>query len=150
MLSPSQEREHQRHVDDVLDYMRRLKVSPTDLISFGGEDLSLSDPARCGKARAVERTWALMASLGVRHSDLAPEGVTNPGFLVPRPRHRKSNLKQQQNQRVDPLGTGNTNTSNINELAVSVDFGGSQITGNDVDPEASAEKMKARFAALDK
>jgi hypothetical protein len=75
MLSPSQERDREQRIEEVAAYMRRLKLSIADLDEVGGEDLRARDPARVGKARAVERTWALMARLDVRHVDLVASGV---------------------------------------------------------------------------
>jgi hypothetical protein len=93
MLSPSQERDREQRIEEVAAYMRRLKLSIADLDEVGGEDLRARDPARVGKARAVERTWALMARLDVRHVDLVASGVCVYDFRARRPRHRKSSLK---------------------------------------------------------
>jgi hypothetical protein len=56
--------------------MRRAKLSAADLLGIGGADLKSPDPSRAEKARAVERTWALMASLHVMHADLADAGMS--------------------------------------------------------------------------
>jgi hypothetical protein len=68
MLSPTQMREHAPKVDEVLEYMRRRKLSRADLIEIGGEDLRSSHCVE--KARCVANTWALIARLGVAHVDI--------------------------------------------------------------------------------
>jgi hypothetical protein len=53
----------------VYEFMERHRLTVADLTEYGGEDLRI--PRRKAKARQVERCWELMASLGVKHADLA-------------------------------------------------------------------------------
>jgi hypothetical protein len=55
-------------VAQVVEYMRKRKVALGDLVRYGGDDFKSSEHA--GKARSVEKVWALMAELGVEHIDL--------------------------------------------------------------------------------
>ena len=67
-------------VAEVADFMRKKKLTLDDLTNIGGEDLKSSDKGRAGKARCVEKTWELMARLGVKfadieHSESAPQPI---------------------------------------------------------------------------
>ena len=53
-------------VGQVRDLMRRRKIALEDLTSIGGAE-SKNPPENY---RAVEKIWALMARLGVKHADL--------------------------------------------------------------------------------
>jgi hypothetical protein len=55
-------------VAQVAEFMRKRKIALSDLVRFGGKDLRSSTKARC-----VEKTWALMAQLGVEYADVAGE-----------------------------------------------------------------------------
>jgi hypothetical protein len=70
MMTHTQQVEHDTRVAKATAYMRRHKVSAADLTEIGGAGLKSSDASRAAKARAVGRTWALMASLHVAHADL--------------------------------------------------------------------------------
>lgn len=71
MLSPSQERDLTQRIGQVREFMRTRRLQPTDLIAYGGEDQRAGIPEdRRRRAFGVERTWELMASLGVRYLDL--------------------------------------------------------------------------------
>jgi hypothetical protein len=81
MLSPSQERDLAQRIEQVRDYMRARRLKPADLVECGGEDQRAGIPEeRRRRAFGVERTWELMASLGVRHCDL--ENVQKPKSLI--------------------------------------------------------------------
>jgi hypothetical protein len=102
MKTAAQMREHAQNVEQVLEHMRRLRLSPDDLVNYGGEDLRSRDPVRSGKARCVEKAWALMARLGVKHIDLETAisrgAAPIPGVVVSRRPGRRSIRKQTQNQ----------------------------------------------------
>jgi len=70
MRSAAQIREHAHAVEQVREYMRRHRLSLADLTEMGGEDLRSTNPKRRRKALHVEKCWALMARLHVRHVDL--------------------------------------------------------------------------------
>jgi hypothetical protein len=57
-------------VDQVLEYMRKSRVSFADLIGVGGEDLKSANSIRREKAKRVENTWSLMARHGLVFADL--------------------------------------------------------------------------------
>ena len=57
-------------VAEVLEFMRKRRLKLNDLIDIGGEDLRSPDKGRAGKARCVEKTWELMARLGVKYADI--------------------------------------------------------------------------------
>jgi hypothetical protein len=103
MMTAAEMREHAQNVERVFGHICRLRLSPDDLTGYDGEDLRSRDPARSGKARCVEKTWALMARLGVKHIDLETaisRGVapTIPGGAPSRRRGRRSIKKRPQNQ----------------------------------------------------
>ena len=52
-----------RDVIEILEVMRRRRLSMDDLINIGGEDLS-------PKVRQVENVWGMMAARGVVFGDL--------------------------------------------------------------------------------
>jgi hypothetical protein len=95
-----QARQQAQAVEQVLELMRRLQVTPDDLVEFGGQDLPPKRSAppspgtpegrRAEKAHRVERCWALMARLGVTHAALAPDWtprtVSLPGLRARRRR----------------------------------------------------------------
>ena len=54
----------------VSEFMRKRKITLDDLANFGGKDLKSSDTSRVEKARHVEKTWALMARLGLWYADM--------------------------------------------------------------------------------
>jgi hypothetical protein len=70
MMTITERFELDARIAKVVDYMRRAKLSVADLTEIGGADLKSPDPSRAEKARAVGRTWTLMASLHVAHTDL--------------------------------------------------------------------------------
>jgi hypothetical protein len=70
MITLSQQREREEHVEQVREFMGRRDLSLDDLIDIGGEDLRSLDPGLAGKARCVERCWELMAKHAVKHLDL--------------------------------------------------------------------------------
>jgi hypothetical protein len=125
--SPAQIREHTQAVAEVREYMRQRRLAVADLVEIGGEDLRSSNPALAGKARLVERCWALMARLGVKHVDLestspgefATTAVSEAASGARRRRGGKSTRKSKQNQHVDYKQPTITNLSEINGLAVS-------------------------------
>ena len=55
-------------VTQVLEFMRKHRLSAVNLVEIGGEDLKIV--SRRKKARAVEECWALMARLGLKYADL--------------------------------------------------------------------------------
>jgi hypothetical protein len=59
--------EHARAVREVLALLDRYGLTPEDLIEIGGEDFR--SPRRREVARRVENCWALMARLGVKHTE---------------------------------------------------------------------------------
>jgi hypothetical protein len=117
------QREHDAHVEDVRDFVRRMKLDCGDLIGIGGDDLASANPARAGKARAVERCWALMARLGVKHIDLAcdwrPRVRQSPDIRLSTRRHRHPIEKREQIQRFDAPKPVESIPNKINDLAIS-------------------------------
>jgi hypothetical protein len=129
-ITPS---ERESNVAEMCEFMRLKKLTPDDLIWIGGEDLRSPDPQRAGKARCVEKCWSLMARLGVKHVDLPEMAGQSTDHLAPRRRHRKSNLKHQQNQRVDVKEAPSTKSSKINDLAVSAAVGDPELNLGDIE-----------------
>lgn len=122
------EREHARMIAQIREYMRQKKLTPDDLIEIGGEDLRSVDPARAGKARCVEKCWALMARSGVKHIDLAPDwaptAVSVPTPAARRRRNGKPTQKPEQNQEHDLPEAAHNKPNEINDLAIRGAFGG--------------------------
>jgi hypothetical protein len=91
-------------VTQVFDFMRKQRVTLAVLDQVGGEDLDSSDFRKVERARRVERTWSLMAGLGVAFADLEraepsrrPRGggvfseiIENKGLFDHGPRKAKS------------------------------------------------------------
>jgi hypothetical protein len=127
MQTAAQTREHQQHIDQVCDFMRRHRLSLDDLIDIGGEDLCSSDPGRTGKARCVEKCWGLMARLGVKPIDLQDTAGQSPDSSARRQRHRKPIEKHQQNQCVEPKQLVGAKSFKINDLAISGPVGDPQL-----------------------
>jgi hypothetical protein len=57
-------------VAEVLSFMAKRGLTLVDLIEVGGEDLKSSDPKKSEKAKSGEKSWGLMAKLGVKYVDL--------------------------------------------------------------------------------
>lgn len=57
-------------LDDVREFMRKNKLTPDDLINYGGGELYSAKREIADKARKVSRCWELMARFGVRHANL--------------------------------------------------------------------------------
>jgi hypothetical protein len=57
-------------VVEIFDFMRKRGLCLDALIEVGGQDLSSSNPKQVAKAHCVEKTWALMARLSVKFTDL--------------------------------------------------------------------------------
>jgi hypothetical protein len=55
-------------VTQVLEFMRKHRLSAADLVEIGGEDLR--SPRTRAKARDVELCWELIARLGLKYADL--------------------------------------------------------------------------------
>jgi hypothetical protein len=154
MLSPSQERELEQRVAQVRDYMRTRRLKPTDLVELGGEDQRTDNaPEQRRRAFGVERTWELMAHLGVRHSDLeralphefCPPAVAEADFRV---RRRRSKTQVIAIIEEPPHGAG-VNSSMIPvgaEVGTPAEKAAFGVSNAD-DAEIAAERMKARFAA---
>jgi hypothetical protein len=66
---------------EIIEVMRRYRITLDDLIQIGGEDFSSSSLKRIEKARRVEKCWSLMARLSVNFADLEdappPQHPTN-------------------------------------------------------------------------
>src|SRR5262245_2360037 len=111
-------------IEQVLALMSRLKISLENLVEVGGEDLKSSDPGRAGKARCVERGWALMARLGVKHSGLesalsrefSAAAVPEPAIRPRRRRGRTPIQKTTQNQGVNKNQAPLTKPNEIRDL----------------------------------
>jgi hypothetical protein len=69
MFGPA--KQQRQAIIQVLAYMRQHGLALGDLTALGGEDLRASNPTRVEKARRVEKTWALMARLGIVYAVLA-------------------------------------------------------------------------------
>jgi hypothetical protein len=65
-------------IAQVFDEMKKGRITFGDLIEVGGEDLNLSDFRKVEKARRVEKTWSLMAKLGVKYADLEQAAGPTP------------------------------------------------------------------------
>jgi hypothetical protein len=74
------DRDSLRAVAQVYEYMRQHRLSLSDLTDIGGEDLR--SPKRRLKALHVEKCWALMARLHVRHVDLEAGGEAMRAILI--------------------------------------------------------------------
>jgi hypothetical protein len=70
MLTASQEREQNAAAAEVFARMRKNKLTLADLTDIGGEDLKSPEPKLVEKARAVGRTWALIARIGLTYVEL--------------------------------------------------------------------------------
>jgi hypothetical protein len=64
-MSSARDRERAAKIAEVLAFAGRHRVSLDDLVNVGGEDLKASNAARAEKARRVDKTWSLMARLGI-------------------------------------------------------------------------------------
>jgi hypothetical protein len=87
-------------VQQVREFLDRYRLTPQDLIDIGGEDLRPGSKLR-GKAHSVEKCWALMARLGVKHADIRtdePTPVPRPEKTARRRRHSEQWQKSEQNQ----------------------------------------------------
>jgi hypothetical protein len=138
MRSASQEREHAQAVDHVREFMRRHRLSLDDLVEIGGQDFHSPDSKRVEKARRVERCWALMAQLGVKHTDLshdwAPTAVPMPGMRRRRRRGEGAIL-----QATEIAGVSATRLeANSSMKSMPPDFGGPQLNLGDMDDAVAA------------
>ena len=61
-------REKAQAIEQVSAHIRRAHLSLDGLVEYGGQDLN--NPRRAAKAKRVEKAWALMAGLKVKHTDL--------------------------------------------------------------------------------
>jgi hypothetical protein len=86
MRSAAELRQHEQVIAQVLDYMRRHKLTADDLVEVGGEDLRSRSQRIRRKVLHVEKCWALMARHGVKHTDLAPKAAR-------RRRHRRPSIE---------------------------------------------------------
>jgi len=121
MRSAAQIREHAHAVEQVREYMRRHRLSLADLTEMGGEDLRSANPKRRRKALHVEKCWALMARLHVRHVDL--ESASVPDFRPRRRRHRAVSAQAIENTQSSPFETPLCAPNEINDLANSTAVG---------------------------
>jgi hypothetical protein len=75
-------------IAEISGFMSKHHLDLDDLIHIGGEDLNSPDPRVAEKARRVEKTWALMARLGIKFTDLAQSTAqyppSRPGMRVAR------------------------------------------------------------------
>jgi hypothetical protein len=121
----AQIREHTQAVAEVREYMRRSRLTLEDLVEIGGEDLRARDPKRRRKALHVEKCWALMARLHIKHIDLelprefAGLAVPEPDFRPRRRRHRTASAQTIENTDNSPSESRVTEPNEINGLAVS-------------------------------
>jgi hypothetical protein len=101
MLMLTQQRERASAVEQVLDYMRRRRLTIDDLVEIGGKDLRSRSPRLRRKVLHVEKCWALMAHHGVKHADLAPDwastAVSMPAPAARRRRHRRPSVQAIEN-----------------------------------------------------
>jgi hypothetical protein len=84
MLTLTQQRARAAAAEQVFALLHRYRLTVEELTEIGGADLKSPDPARAGKARCVEKAWALMARLGVKHVDierLLASGVPRGGVV---------------------------------------------------------------------
>jgi hypothetical protein len=132
--------------------MRARRLKPADLVEYGGEDQRAGIPEeRRRRAFGVERTWELMASLGVRHRDLENAFPREFCASAVSADDIRARIRSSKTQVIDfikePLPAGEANSSMISMGAkVGVpDFG----VSNADPPEVAAERMKAWFAAMD-
>jgi hypothetical protein len=132
MRTAAEERAYAANVEQVCEHMRRLRLSLNDLVDFGGEDLRSPDPHRAGKARSVEKTWALMARLSVQHVDLDDPALPLPVSKPPRRRHRKPAEKHQPYQRFGENQPSDTKLNEINDLSVCAAVGVSEASLGDI------------------
>ena len=72
-------------VVEIFDLMRKRGLVLDDLVEIGGQDLASSNPKQVAKARSVEKTWALMARLAVKFTDLEQA----PGQPTTKPARRR-------------------------------------------------------------
>jgi hypothetical protein len=132
-------RERACNVDHVLELVRRLGLSPADLTAYGAEDLRSANPARAGKARCVEKCWALMARLGVKYIDLPDTAGQSPDKPPSRRPGRRSAEKPQQYQEYDGKLAAAANSCEINDLTKSDRVG-------DLEAKYATEAIIARSA----
>jgi hypothetical protein len=105
--------------------MRKHRLSLADLIDIGGEDLRSADPKRRRKALHVEKCWALMARLQVKHIDLetmlprefAPAAVPEPTLRPRRQRHRGVVTQAIDDEGNSSSATTSIDSNEINDLA---------------------------------
>jgi hypothetical protein len=71
MISLSDQRRREQSVNGVFVFMRQRRLDLNDLTELGGAELKSANPTIRAKANHVEKTWALMAQLSLRFSDLA-------------------------------------------------------------------------------
>jgi hypothetical protein len=146
MLTLTQQRERARAVEEVLKFMRRRGLSLDDLVEVGGQDFRSTNPKRVEKAHRVEKTWSLMARLGVKHGDLEsnwpPAAVSMPARRRRRPRHSTVNQQALEIAGVSLSEPASTKPNEINDLAnsVPVDEPGTNLAASD-QPHGGADAM---------
>lgn len=131
---------HAQAVEQVREYMRSRKLTLTDLIEIGGEDLR-GGPLR-KRALHVEKCWALMARLEVKHVDLGdfePLTVPLPGSAARRRRDRDvATGKFNKNKNMTLRDGGAINTSKNSGLAISSPVGEPETKSAEYKREAEA------------
>ena len=70
MISAADRARQAQAVAEIFDLMRKRGLILDDLVEIGSQDLSSSNPKQVAKAHSVEKTWALMARLAVKFTDL--------------------------------------------------------------------------------
>jgi hypothetical protein len=160
MLTSAQLRERANGVARVLEFVRRHGLSIDDLVEIGGEDFRSSNSMRAEKARRVEKCWALVAHLKVKHTDLgdpvladlAAAALPTPGKRTRRPRHsteKRQAIEKSQQKGVEPA---EQIASEINDLAVSVPVGAPETNSalkHPVDPALSENSGGPATAAME-
>jgi hypothetical protein len=147
-MSATQIRQHQQHVDQVLEFMRRRGLSVDDLVEYGGEDFKSSNSRRVEKAGRVEKCWALMAWLGVNHVDLPEAAGQSPDNPGPRRRHRPAFEQPIDLADISRVAPSHSKRSKFNDLALSSPIGVPELNFGDVGA-SEAREARAIEAQID-
>jgi hypothetical protein len=111
-------------VVEILDFMRKNRLTLDELIQVGGEDFRSASDKRIEKARRVEKCWSLMAGLSVKFADLEGAPPSIPDKSARRRRGEGNFSEVIENTSVSDTFTHQVKANEINGLADSAPVGG--------------------------